>query len=69
MRKNSADVDGNGRADVGHGVDVGDLIDGAHQLEVGGRSHGQLVVGDQGHVREKKEKKRKKNRRYRKDTN
>ncbi len=50
MRKNSADVDGAGRADVGHGAEVGDLVDGAHQLEVwgrgvqlgGGRGQGQL---------------------------
>ncbi len=31
---------GAGRADVGHGADVGDLVDGAHQLEVG--DHGLL---------------------------
>ncbi len=36
---------GAGRADVGHGADVGDLVDGAHQLEVGDQGHVQLAVG------------------------
>ncbi len=49
----SNNADGAGRADVGHGVDVGDLVDGAHQLDVGDRGRGQLVVGDQGHVQRK----------------
>ncbi len=39
LRKIHADVDGAGRADVGHGADVGDLVDGAHQLVVGDRGH------------------------------
>ncbi len=38
----NADVDGAGRADVGHGAGVGDLVDGAHQLEVGDGGHVQL---------------------------
>ncbi len=37
LRKIQADVDGAGRADVGHGADVGDLVDGAHQLVVDDR--------------------------------
>ncbi len=37
LRKIHADVDGAGRADVGHGADVGDLVDGAYQLVVGDR--------------------------------
>ncbi len=48
-----ADVDGAGRADVGHGADVGDQVDGAHQLE----------VGDQGHIVDFRDP-----RRYRRDT-
>ncbi len=40
---NNADVDGAGRADVGHGAKVGDLVDGPHQLEVGGK------IGDNTH--------------------
>ncbi len=39
----NADMDGAGRTDVGHGAEVGDLVDGAHQLEVGGRGHVQLI--------------------------
>ncbi len=32
-------MDGAGRADVGHGAETGDLVDGAHQLVVGDRDH------------------------------
>ncbi len=56
MRKNSADLDGAGRADVGHGAGVGDLVEGDHQLEVGDQGHVQLVVGDQGQVQLKNRK-------------
>ncbi len=37
-------VDGAGLAEVGHGADVGDLVDGAHQLVVGGRGRGRGLV-------------------------
>ncbi len=42
LRKIQADVDGAGRADVG------DLVEGAHQLVVGGRDQGlvQQKIGD-----------------------
>ncbi len=46
LPKNNA-VDGAGRADVGHGANVGDLVKGDHQLKIGDRDHVQLVVGDQ----------------------
>ncbi len=39
-----ADVDEPGWADVGHGAKVRDLVDGAHQLEVGDRGHVQLAA-------------------------